>query len=254
VSWQQMLELKSPAQIEKMAASGRILGQVFKALGAVIAPGVSTAEIDAAAERMIRDAGCVPSFKGYHGFPATCCISINEQVVHGIPGPRRLAEGDIVGVDCGLILEGWHADSAQTYGVGAVDPLAETLMRVTRECLAAGIAQARPGNRVSDIGAAVADHASAHGFAVVESLVGHGIGRRLHEEPQVPNYRCRHLPDPELREGLVIAIEPMINAGGKDVVTASDGWTVSTADRSLSAHYEHTVAITADGPLILTAR
>ena len=249
-----MIALKTPDQVEQMAAAGRILGRVLTALRQVVVPGATTAEIDAAAERMIRDAGCVPSFKGYQGFPATCCISVNEQVVHGIPGKRRLREGDIVGVDCGLIRDGWHADAAETYAVGDVDPVAAELMRVTRECLARGIAQARPGNRVSDIGGAVADHARAHGFSVVESLVGHGIGRHLHEEPQVPNYRCRHLPDPELREGMVIAIEPMINAGGKDVVTAADGWTIVTADGSLSAHYEHTVAITADGPRILTTR
>jgi len=254
VRWQQTVNVKSPAEIEKMAASGRILAEVFVALHEVVVPGATTADIDAAAERLIRQAGCTPSFKGYQGFPATCCISVNEEVVHGIPGPRVLREGDIVGVDCGLIRDGWHADSAETYAVGEIAPQAATLLRVTRECLERAIAQARPGNRVSDIGGAVEDHARAHGFAVVETLVGHGIGRSLHEEPQVPNYRCRHLPDPELRAGMVIAIEPMINAGTKEVVTAADGWTVITADRSLSAHYEHTVAITADGPRVLTAR
>jgi len=254
VSSKQRARLKSPAEIEKMAASGAVLAEVFRELGKIVGPGVTTAEIDALAERLIAEAGCIPSFKGYNGFPATCCISVNEEVVHGIPGPRALRDGDIVGVDCGLIRDGWHSDSAETFAVGRVSEEAERLLRTTRECLELAIAQARPGRRISDLGAAVETHAHAGGFSVVETLVGHGIGRRLHEEPQVPNFRSRALPDPVLEAGLVLAIEPMINAGAKQVVTAADGWTIATADRRLSAHFEHTVAVTADGPRVLTLR
>ncbi len=253
--WQkQNIRLKSPAEIEAMAAAGRLLGDVFLAVRGLVRPGATTAEIDAAVERMIRDAGAVPSFKGYNGFPASACISVNEEVVHGIPSDRRLVEGDVVGIDIGLIRDGWHADSAETLPVGEVAPAATELLRVTAECLDLAIGQARPGRRISDIGVAVEAHARRHGFSVVESLVGHGIGRSMHEDPQVPNYRCFTAPDPVLEEGLVIAIEPMVNAGGKRVVTASDQWTVRTADRSLSAHFEHTVAVTGNGPRILTGR
>lgn len=254
MSWRTEIKLKTPAEIEKMAASAKLLAEVFLALRPLAVPGATTLEIDAAAEKMITDAGCIPSFKGYNGFPGTCCISVNEEVVHGIPGPRELVEGDIVGIDCGLIMEGWHSDSAETFPVGKISPDADRLLRVTRECLERGIAQARVGNRISDIGIAVQQHARADGFSVVETLVGHGIGRSLHEDPQVPNYRSFSMPDPRLEEGLVIAIEPMINAGTKRVVTAADDWTIRTADRSLSAHFEHTVAVTGDGPRILTAR
>lgn len=253
--WQkQSIRLKSPDEIEAMAAAGRILAAVFLDLRGLVRPGVTTAALDEAVERMIRDAGCVPSFKGYNGFPASACISVNEEVVHGIPSSRILVEGDVVGIDIGLIREGWHADSAETLPVGEVAPGARELLRVTSECLDLAVAQARPGNRVSDLGAAVEAHARRHGFSVVETLVGHGIGRHMHEDPQVPNYRCFTAPDPVLSEGLVIAIEPMINAGGKRVVTEPDQWTVRTADRSLSAHFEHTVAVTADGPRVLTGR
>lgn len=254
MAWKQRINLKTPAQVAEMEASGRVLAEVFLALREYVEPGVTTAEIDARAERMILDAGCIPSFKGYNGFPATCCISVNEEVVHGIPGPRELVPGDIVGVDCGLIRGGWHSDSAETFAIGEVSEEAETLMRVTRECLDLAIAQVGPGKRISDVGKAVAAHARAHGFAVVESLVGHGIGRSLHEDPQVPNYHSFSLPDPAMEEGLVIAIEPMINAGVKGVTTLDDQWTIVTADRKPSAHYEHTVAVTADGPRVLTAR
>jgi methionyl aminopeptidase len=250
----QRINLKSPAEIAKMEAGARVLAGIFVALRDKIAAGVTTAEVDAVAERMIAEAGCIPSFKGYNGFPATCCISVNEEVVHGIPGGRELVPGDIVGVDCGLIRDGWHADSAETFAIGEVSGEAATLMRVTRECLDLAIGQVAPGNRISDIGKAVETHARAYGFSVVESLVGHGIGRALHEDPQVPNYRSFTLPDPVMEEGLVIAIEPMINAGAKEVVTLDDKWTIVTKDRSLSAHYEHTVAVTADGAKVLTAR
>ncbi|MBT3317950.1 type I methionyl aminopeptidase [bacterium] len=254
VSSHRSIRLKTPEQIEKMASSGALLAEVFKELRSVIVAGVTTAEIDKVAEDMIVEAGCIPSFKGYSGFPATCCISVNEEVVHGIPGNRALQDGDIVGVDCGLIMDRWHSDSAETFAIGKVTSEAENLMATTRECLALAIKQARPGNRISDIGAAVEDIAHREGFSVVETLVGHGIGRELHEDPQVPNYRSMSTPDPIIEEGLVIAIEPMINIGTKRVVTESDGWTILTADRKLSAHYEHTVAVTANGPRILTWR
>ena len=254
MSWKLNIKLKTPAEIEKMEASARVLASVFVELRAIVAPGLTTGELDAAAEKMIADAGCIPSFKGYNGFPGSCCISVNEEVVHGIPGDRILVDGDIVGVDCGVIKDGWHSDSAETFAIGEVSDEAKRLMKVTAEGLELGIAQARAGNRISDIGTAVATHATAAGFSVVESLVGHGIGRRLHEDPQVPNYRSFSTPDPVLEEGLVIAIEPMINAGSKRVVTLPDQWTIVTADRRLSAHYEHTVAVTADGPRVLTRR
>ncbi len=254
MSWKLNIKLKTPTEIAMMEASARVLASVFLELRKIVAPGLTTGELDAAAEKMITDAGCIPSFKGYNGFPGSCCISVNEEVVHGIPGARILVDGDIVGVDCGVIKDGWHSDSAETFAIGEVSDEARRLMKVTREGLELGIAQARPGNRISDIGTAVAAHANAAGFSVVESLVGHGIGRRLHEDPQVPNYRSFSTPDPVLEEGLVIAIEPMINAGTKRVVTLPDQWTIVTADRKLSAHYEHTVAVTADGPNVLTRR
>jgi methionyl aminopeptidase len=250
----QRIELKSSAEIEAMAAGAKVLADVFMAARDLVKPGVTTAEIDSAVESMIRDAGCVPSFKGYRGFPASACISINEVVVHGIPSERRLTEGDIVGIDIGLVRDGWHADSAETLPVGRIDAVAAGLLRTTAECLDLAIAAVRPGFRISALGIAVEGHASRRGYAVVESLVGHGIGRQMHEDPQVPNYRCFTAPDPVMEEGLVIAIEPMINAGTKRVVTDADGWTVRTADGTLSAHYEHTVAVTRKGPRVLTRR
>ena len=237
-----------------MQASADILASVFLEVRKLVRPGTTTGELDEAIEAMIREAGCVPSFKGYHGFPASACISVNEEVVHGIPGERELLEGDIVGIDIGLIKDGWHADSAETLPVGRIADGAATLLRVTRECLERGIAAIAPGRRLSVVGTAVEEHARAHGFSVVETLVGHGIGQDLHEDPQVPNYKCYSMPDPVMEEGLVIAIEPMINAGTKRVVTARDEWTILTADRALSAHFEHTVAVMADGPRVLTKR
>ncbi|MCP4572944.1 MAG: type I methionyl aminopeptidase [bacterium] len=237
-----------------MQASADILASVFLEIRDLVRPGVTTGELDLAIEAKIRDAGCVPSFKGYQGFPASACISVNEEVVHGIPGERVLRDGDIVGIDIGLIKDGWHADSAETLTVGQIDDEADRLLRVTRECLERGIAAIEPGKRISAIGTVIEEHARSHGFSVVESLVGHGIGRNLHEDPQVPNFRCYTMPDPVMEEGLVIAIEPMINAGTKRIVTDRDEWTILTADRSLSAHYEHTVAVTADGPRVLTKR
>ncbi|MFN2370080.1 MAG: type I methionyl aminopeptidase [Candidatus Krumholzibacteriia bacterium] len=251
----QNIKLKSADQVDKMQASADILASVFlEVVRPLVRPGVTTGDLDAAIEARIRDAGCVPSFKGYHGFPASACISVNEEVVHGIPGQRELRDGDIVGIDIGLIKDGWHADSAETLAVGTIGAEAARLLRVTQECLERGIAAIVPGERLSAVGTAIEDHARAHGFSVVESLVGHGIGRELHEDPQVPNYRCYTMPDPVMEKGLVIAIEPMINAGTKRVVTARDEWTIVTADRALSAHFEHTVAVTADGPRVLTQR
>ncbi len=255
MSWsKQDIKLKSAEQVDKMQASAEILASVFLEVRKLVAPGVTTGELDAAVEALIRDAGCIPSFKGYHGFPGSACISVNEEVVHGIPGARTLVEGDIVGIDIGLIRDGWHADTAETMPVGEIGDEAERLLRVTRECLEKGIAAIAPGKRISAIGIEIEKHAREAGFSVVESLVGHGIGRSLHEDPQVPNFRCFTMPDPVMEEGLVIAIEPMINAGTKRVVTARDEWTILTADRRLSAHFEHTVAVTADGPKILTRR
>lgn len=250
----QKIKLKSADQVDKMQASAEILASVFLEIRKLVRPGVTTGDLDGAIEAIIREAGCVPSFKGYHGFPASACISVNEEVVHGIPGKRALLDGDIVGIDIGLIRDGWHADSAETIPVGHVRPEALKLLQVTEECLRLGIAAIEPGQRISAIGIAVEKHARDNGFAVVETLVGHGIGRNLHEDPQVPNFRCYTMPDPVMEEGLVIAIEPMINQGTKRVITARDEWTILTADRKLSAHFEHTVAVTADGPRVLTRR
>jgi len=237
-----------------MAAAAVVLAEVFRAIKPLVKPGVTTGDLDVSIEKLIRDAGCTPAFKGYNDFPAAACISVNEEVVHGIPSDRELKAGDIAGVDIGLIKDGWHADSAETFPVGEVDAEAERLLKVTRECLERAIGAIEPGKRLSVIGSAVEKHARAHGFEVVESLVGHGIGRDLHEDPQVPNYRCFTAPDPVMEPGLVIAIEPMINQGTKRVVTLRDEWTVVTADRKLSAHFEHTVAVTDSGARVLTAR
>jgi methionyl aminopeptidase len=237
-----------------MQASAEILASVFLEIRKLVVPGVTTLALDDAIEAFIREAGCIPSFKGYHGFPGSACISVNEEVVHGIPSDRALVDGDIVGIDIGLIKDQWHADSAETIPVGEIGTEAAKLLLVTQECLELGIAAIAPGERISVIGTAIERHAKGHGFSVVESLVGHGIGRSLHEDPQVPNFRCFTMPDPVMEEGLVLAIEPMINCGTKRVVTDKDEWTIRTADRRLSAHFEHTVAVTADGPSILTRR
>jgi methionyl aminopeptidase len=255
VSWsKQNINLKSADQVDKMQASAEVLASVFLEIRKLVVPGVTTKALDDAIEAMINEAGCIPSFKGYHGFPGSACISVNEEVVHGIPGDRQLVEGDIVGIDIGVIKDRWHADSAESIPVGTISDEAAKLLRVTQECLELGIKAIEPGKRISVIGSAIEKHARDNGFSVVESLVGHGIGRDLHEDPQVPNFRCFTMPDPVMEEGLVIAIEPMINCGTKRVVTDRDEWTIRTADRRLSAHFEHTVAVTADGPSILTRR
>ena len=237
-----------------MHRAGHLVGEVLMALAAKVAPGVTTAELDEIAEKKIVDAGAVPAFKGYHGYPASICASINEEVIHGIPSGRRtLNEGDIISLDVGVSLDGYYGDSAVTLPVGRISEDAAKLLRVTEESLYKAIERARPGARVSDISHAVQQHVEAHGFSVVREFVGHGIGQRMHEEPQVPNYG-EPGRGPRLAEGMVLAIEPMVNAGKAAVKVLSDGWTAVTKDSSLSAHFEHTVAITADEPWILTAR
>lgn len=249
-----MVTLKSPREVEIMARAGRIVAETLAHMREILRPGMTTEDLDAAAERFIRSHdGAAPSFKGLYGFPKTLCTSIDEEIVHGIPSPRRVLEdGSIVSVDVGVHLEGLHADAATTLGVGRISPEAEELLRVTQECLAAGVAQARLGNHVGDIGHAVQRVAEGAGFGVVRELVGHGIGTRFHEEPQVPNYGAPHR-GPRLLEGMTLAIEPMITLGSPVTRTLGDKWTVVTADGSLAAHFEHTVAITANGPRILTA-
>ena len=248
-----MIALKTPTEIDAIARAGEVLSRLFDGLATRIAPGVSTAELDRFAESFIRShAGALPAFKGLYGFPATLCVSINEEVVHGIPSGRRvLREGDIVSVDAGVKLDGWYADRAMTYPVGGVDEAGQRLLRVTLEALRAGIEQARPGHHLGDIGSAVQATAETAGYGVVRELVGHGVGRGPHEEPQVPNFG-RAGRGLALRPGLVIAIEPMVTEGAYAVRTLPDRWTVVTADRKRSAHFEHTVAVTENGPRILT--
>ena len=249
-----MIVCRSAAELDRLRAAGRLVGEVLTALASKVAPGVTTAELDEIAEKLITDAGATPAFKGYHGYPATICASINEEVIHGIPsGQRVLQEGDILAIDVGASLDGYYGDSAVTLPVGRVSEEAATLLRVTEEALYKAIERARPGSRVSDIGHAVQQHVEAYGFSVVREFVGHGIGQRMHEEPQVPNYG-EPGRGPRLAEGMVLAIEPMVNAGKPAVKVLSDGWTAVTRDKSLSAHFEHTVAVTAEGARILTAR
>ena len=237
-----------------MREAGRLVGEVLTELQAHVAPGVSTADLDALAEKRILAAGATPAFKGYHGYPATICASINEEVIHGIPSGRRLLnEGDVISIDVGASLGGYFGDSAVTLAVGQVSEEAATLLRVTDESLYKAIEVVKPGGRISDIGHAVQQHVEAYGFSVVREFVGHGIGQSMHEEPQVPNYG-QPGRGPRLTEGMVIAIEPMVNAGKAAVKVLADGWTAVTRDGTLSAHFEHTVAVTADGPWILTAR
>ncbi len=248
-----MVTLKSPREVEIMARAGRIVAGTLAHMGEIIRPGMTTEDLDAAAERFIRShEGATPSFKGLYGFPKTLCTSVDEEIVHGIPSARKvLADGSIVSVDVGVQLEGLHADSARTLAVGEISPEAERLLEVTQECLSAGIAQARLGNHIGDIGHAVQKVAEGAGYGVVRELVGHGIGTRFHEEPQVPNYGSPRR-GPRLLEGMTLAIEPMITLGSPVTRTLGDKWTVVTADGSLSAHFEHTVAITSEGPRVLT--
>ncbi|MGQ9779026.1 MAG: type I methionyl aminopeptidase [Bacillota bacterium] len=244
--------LKSAAELAKMRRAGRIVAEVLAVLREMIRPGLTTAALEARAVEVATKLGGIPSFKGYNGFPAALCVSVNEEVVHGIPGPRRLAEGDIVSLDFGAIYEGYHGDAAITVPVGEISAEAARLIRVTEEALALGIAAAREGNRLSAIGRAIQTHVEAAGFSVVRDLVGHGIGRAMHEPPQVPNYVAGFEYNPRLRRGMTLAIEPMVNAGGYQVRTLLDGWTVVTRDGSLSAHFEHTVVVTDGEPEIMT--
>jgi methionyl aminopeptidase len=249
-----VITLKSPREIDIMGRAGRIVAGTLARIREILRPGMSTEDLDAEAERFIRSHdGAVPSFKGLYGFPKTLCTSVDEEIVHGIPSPKRvLTEGSIVSVDVGVQLEGLHADSATTLPVGRVAADTERLLRITQECLAAGIAEARVGNHVGDIGYAVQRVAENAGYGVVRELVGHGIGARFHEEPQVPNYGAPKR-GPRLLEGMTLAIEPMITVGSPVTRTLADKWTVVTADGSLSAHFEHTIVITANGPRILTS-
>jgi len=245
---------RSAAELDQMRQAGRLVGEVLAELAAAVAPGVTTADLDALAEKRIAQAGATPAFKGYHGYPGTICASINEEVIHGIPSGRRiLREGDIISIDVGASLDGYFGDSAVTLPVGQVSEHAAKLLRVTEEALYKAIERARPGNRISDIGHAVQQHVEAYGCSVVREFVGHGIGQRMHEEPQVPNYG-EPGRGPRLTEGMVLAIEPMVNAGKPSVKVLGDGWTAVTRDGSLSAHFEHTVAIRAGEPWVLTAR
>jgi methionyl aminopeptidase len=244
---------KSASEIERMRAANALVAQVLWDLAAMVRPGVSTADLDEAAEQKVRAAGAEPAFKGYRGYPATLCASVNEQVVHGIPSTRQLASGDIVSLDMGVKLNGFYGDSAITVPVGVVSDEVKSLLRVTEEALDKGIAQVRVGGRISDIGHAIQQHVETHGFSVVREFVGHGIGAALHEEPQIANYGDPGR-GPRLAEGMTLAIEPMVNMGRPSVRLLADGWTAVTRDGSLSAHFEHTVAVTKDGPLVMTLR
>ena len=248
-----MIIRKSPAEIDRMRRANGLVAEVLSELRRLVAPGVSTLELDAAAERRIRQAGAVPAFKGYQGYPATLCASVNEAVVHGIPSSAPLVDGDIVSLDMGVVLEGYYGDSAITVPVGDVPDRVDELLRVTREALELGIAQVRVGGHVSDIGHRVQRHVEAHGFSVVREFVGHGIGVQLHEEPQIPNYG-EPGQGPRLQTGMVLAIEPMVTVGRPAVKVLGDGWTAVTRDGSLAAHFEHTVAVTEGDPEILTRR
>ncbi|MEA2291540.1 MAG: methionyl aminopeptidase [Solirubrobacteraceae bacterium] len=246
-----MIVKKSPAEMDKMARAGEILVRTMDLLAAKVRPGVTTAELDEAAERFIRSQGATPAFKGYHGFPGSICASPNEMVVHGIPGRFKLSRGDVLSVDIGVVYDGWVADAARTFPVGDVSPVASKLLEVTRESLFKAVEQVRPGNRLGDVGHAVQQHVEAAGFSVVRSLVGHGIGREMHEEPQIPNYGDAGKGIP-LEPGMVLAIEPMTTAGRHAVRMGDDGWAIYAQDGSLAAHFEFTVGVTEDGPRILT--
>jgi len=249
-----VIELKSAREIGLMRRGGHILSEVMDRLRASVKPGMSTLEIDTDVEEFIRARGAVPAFKGYRGFPATVCISINEEVVHGIPSPsRHVKEGDIVGLDLGCIVEGYYADCAFTLALGEVPARVQELLDVTRESLERGITECRPGRRLSDVSHAIQSHVERHGFSVVRAFVGHGIGRALHEEPQVPNFGDPGR-GPQLRAGMVLAIEPMVTMGSWDVKILDDGWTAVTKDGSLAAHFEHTIAVTESGPEVLTSK
>ncbi len=246
-----MIYLKSHREIELMKQAGRIVALAHEAIEQAIAPGVTTQQLDAIAEQVIKEHGARAAFKGYNGFPAAICASLNEQVVHGFPNNIPLKEGDIISIDIGSELGGYYGDAARTHAVGKVDPAAKKLIEVTEQCFYKALEKCYVGNRLSDIGHAVQTHAESFGYGVVRDLTGHGVGRALHEDPEVRNYGAPG-KGPRLQAGMVIAVEPMINRGTYSVITLDDGWTVVTADGSLSSHYEHTIAITDDGPVLLT--
>ena len=242
--------LKTPGEIQLMDEANRIVHRVLEAMGQAIVPGVTSRELDRLAEKIIRDAGGVPAFLNYRGYPATLCISVNDVIVHGIPKDVPLQEGDIVGIDCGVLYKGYYGDAARTFAVGQIAPEAQRLLEVTEESLRRAVAQVRPGGRLSDIGHAVQKYAESQGFSVVREFSGHGIGTALHEEPQIPNYGAPG-KGPKLKPGMVLAIEPMVNAGGYGVRMDADGWTARTEDGSLSAHFEYSVAVTPTGARVL---
>lgn len=247
----ELVALKSGSEIATMRRAGAVVAEMLERCSAAVRPGITTADLDKIGADVIREHGATSSFLGYYDYPATICTSVNDEIVHGIPGGRKLREGDIVGIDVGAIVDGWHADAAITVPVGKVKPEAARLIQVTEDALRRGIAAARPGARLGDIGAAVQSFAESKGYSVVRNYVGHGIGRAMHEPPQVPNYGTAGQGRP-ISVGLCIAIEPMLNAGGPETRVQKDGWTVTTADGSLSAHFEHTIAVTEAGPVVLT--
>ncbi len=246
-----MIVKKSPAEIEAMAVAGDILVRCMDLLAARVRPGVTTAELDAVAEKFIRSQGATPAFKGYRGVPGSICASPNHMVVHGIPGTFKLAAGDIISIDIGVIYDGWVADAARTFPVDAVSPVAAKLLEVTEQSLMLAVEQCRAGNRIGDISNAVQDHVEGSGFSVVRTLVGHGVGRSMHEDPQVPNYGAPG-KGVRLEEGMVLAVEPMTTAGRHTVRMGDDGWAIYSQDGSLAAHFEFTIAVTGEGPRILT--
>ena len=246
-----MIIKKSPAEIDQMAAAGEILVKTMDLLAAKIRPGVTTKELDSAAEKFIRSQGATPAFKGYKGFPGSICASPNDMVVHGIPGKFKLGRGDIISVDIGVVKDGWVADAARTFPVGEITPIAAKLLEVTEGSLFAAVEQCRVGNRLGDVSHAVQQHVESQGLSIVKSLVGHGVGRSMHEEPQVPNFGPAG-KGVHLEEGMVLAVEPMVNAGRHPVRMGDDGWAIYCQDGSLAAHFEFTIAITAAGPRILT--
>ncbi len=249
------IEIKSPREVEIMRQSAKIVATVLKEISELVQPGMTTADLDAHAEKRIREMGATPSFKGYHGFPASICSSINHEVVHGIPSPKKVIRaGDVLKVDTGAYQQGFHGDSCITIAVGEVTPEAAKLIRVAEEALYKGIEQVKAGNYLIDIAGAIQDHVAANGFSVVEDFTGHGVGRNLHEEPSVFNFRTREMPNVKLRTGMTLAIEPILNAGSKVTRTLSDRWTAVTVDNSLSAQFEHTVLVTDSGYEILTDR
>jgi methionyl aminopeptidase len=245
-----MIALKTPGELELMDEANRIVFGVLDGIAERIGPGVTTGELDSWAENFIREAGGVPAFLNYRGYPATLCTALNDVIVHGIPDDQALKEGDILGIDCGVLYKGYYGDAARTYPVGQVSAKAESLLRVTREALDLAVERMRPDGRLNDIGCAVQQHVERHGFSVVKEFVGHGVGAALHEDPQVPNYR-RASRGLRFKPGLVLAIEPMVNAGGEAVTMDPDGWTARTQDGSLSAHFEYSVAVTPGGPWVL---